>query len=203
MTDGFFKVVFEVDRLVNESPLFDVQGKIILDESDEDDDRQIGTISAHYVTADDKEELIDIADAESGELLNMLETFCATSVGSEEFCDCVYVDGEMLVHNVLWVTSIQIDEQYRGRQHSYRAMREVIDLLGQSQNTLVLVRPAPIEPVTGDRDVAIKKLQNHWEKFGFSRADDSAIYYYAAAFNWPAESWMWRAQGFEVVEVDS
>lgn len=198
MTDEFFKVVFEIDRVVKEDTLFDVRGKIILDDSEDDDDRQIGTIVAHYVASvDDKEELIEIADAESAELLSMLETFCATSVASEE-CDCVYVDDEMLVYNVLWVTSIQIDEPYRGRQYSYRAMREVIDLLGQSQNTLVLVRPAPIDPVTGDRDVAIQKLRTHWEKFGFSRAADSAIYYYASTFNWPTESWMWRAQGFEV-----
>ncbi len=117
----------------------------------------------------DDDELEELLDTVSGDTYALHNVLTDTEEGRDVLESAV---------SIVYIQSIELKPEYRGKGIGLRTMKFVIDHFCNGCN-LILLHPAPLDKKAdeGDREIAIRKLGEHWSTVGFQRLGTSAVYY--------------------------
>jgi len=141
----------------------------ILDE-DTDDYITIGEGSGYiFENPFDDEILDDLLDTVCGDTYALYRVLTSTEEGRDVLESAV---------TIVYIHTFMLKEEFRRKGIGLKTMKFVVDQFTSGLN-LILLHPAPLGMHVGEegRDIAIKKLEDHWSKIGFKRLGSSDVYY--------------------------
>lgn len=139
-------------------------------EEDTDDYLIIGRGSGYiFENPFDDDILDDLLDMVSSDTYALHGVLTKTERGREVLESAV---------TIVYIHTLKLKEEYRGKGIGLKTMKFVVDQFACGLN-LILLHPAPLGMCVGEegRDIAIKKLEEHWSKIGFQRLGTSNVYY--------------------------
>lgn len=129
-------------------------------DQDEDNEEAVGTVCAYLLDPYSGGDILDEADAESGDLLSAATIIYKRHGRSYELSSSFnsWWDVEMPHGRALYIDRVDVDENYRGKGLALLAMRRLIQVF---ESNLVVLFAA----TEGDRG----RLENYYSRLGFKK----------------------------------